>query len=229
MILPTGRPRLIPAHAGKTTSNSRSPSSRKAHPRSCGENAARIEVRDWPAGSSPLTRGKPRGCVGRLVTDGLIPAHAGKTARVAFPAAISPAHPHSHGENLYVDVVPSIKGGSSPLTRGKPRGRSHGPPSRRLIPTHAGKTCEFQLAGRRAWAHPHSCGENGISFVRAIFKADSSPLMRGKRGMLLRALSGPGLIPADAGKHGVELGVRLVVRLIPAHAGKTWTSSRRRR
>ena len=134
------RGRLIPAHAGKTTRLAHLTFPLRAHPRSCGENAARIEVRDWPAGSSPLTRGKPRGCVGRLVTDGLIPAHAGKTARVAFPAAISPAHPHSHGENLYVDVVPSIKGGSSPLMQGKHGGDTLPDRVPGLIPAHAGKT-----------------------------------------------------------------------------------------
>ena len=54
-----GPPRLIPAHAGKTS--------------------AKIPTDDVGMGSSPLTRGKPagRGRWGLLV--GLIPAHAGKT------------------------------------------------------------------------------------------------------------------------------------------------------
>ena len=42
----------------------------------------------------------------------------------------------------------------------------------------------------------------------------SSPLMRGKRGVLLRALSGPGLIPAHAGKT-VRLQCKTCAR--PAH------------
>ena len=50
-------------------------------------------------GSSPLTRGKQSHCLDDIVVGGLIPAHARKTARAAFPAAISPAHPRSHGEN----------------------------------------------------------------------------------------------------------------------------------
>ena len=49
---------LIPAHAGKIPAGMTANPSGSAHPRSRGENAARIEVRDWPAGSSPLTRGK---------------------------------------------------------------------------------------------------------------------------------------------------------------------------
>ena len=73
------RPRLIPAHAGKT-SYSR-PASRRspAHPRSRGENRCRPRYRQIRRGSSPLTRGKraPERPLRR--GDRLIPAHAGKT------------------------------------------------------------------------------------------------------------------------------------------------------
>ena len=75
----------------------------------------------------------------------------------------------------------------------------------------------------------------------------SSPLTRGKRGVLLRTLSGPGLIPAHAGKtllpavapmvrvaHPRSRGenedghesTALDLRLIPAHAGKTQYAGR---
>ena len=74
-----GQRGLIPAHAGKTSGSLSRPRSSAAHPRSRGENAARIEVRDWPAGSSPLTRGKRPGDDTGGETRGLIPAHAGKT------------------------------------------------------------------------------------------------------------------------------------------------------
>ena len=49
---------LIPAHAGKTGHSVSLRASGRAHPRSRGENAARI--RDYASqwGSSPLTRGK---------------------------------------------------------------------------------------------------------------------------------------------------------------------------
>ena len=73
------RERLIPAHAGKTTSREPNRADTWAHPRSRGENvlAAPMIVLIW--GSSPLTRGK-RPKANRLANDlGLIPAHAGKT------------------------------------------------------------------------------------------------------------------------------------------------------
>ena len=50
---------LIPAHAGKTTSSSASPTTRRAHPRSRGENCLVGILAAMTVGSSPLTRGKP--------------------------------------------------------------------------------------------------------------------------------------------------------------------------
>ena len=93
--------------------------SRRAHPRSRGENAGGRVSRVGARGSSPLTRGK------RLLTwatwrsQGLIPAHAGKTDFARSPMRMSGlipahagktapcsqahppcwAHPRSRGEN----------------------------------------------------------------------------------------------------------------------------------
>ena len=50
--------RLIPAHAGKTTSSHAAKHWRTAHPRSRGENLAMGKSDRRPSGSSPLTRGK---------------------------------------------------------------------------------------------------------------------------------------------------------------------------
>ena len=51
--------RLIPAHAGKTWSQTARSALRTAHPRSRGENGAKTNDKSLPVGSSPLTRGKP--------------------------------------------------------------------------------------------------------------------------------------------------------------------------
>ena len=74
------RPRLIPAHAGKTGSLTPHSASQRAHPRSRGENHAPLPTRLVEHGSSPLTRGKPFHLARHVVIGGLIPAHAGKTA-----------------------------------------------------------------------------------------------------------------------------------------------------
>ena len=51
-----------------------------AHPRSRGENTWRLLTAQLSVGSSPLTRGKLAEAQAEPVQDGLIPAHAGKTA-----------------------------------------------------------------------------------------------------------------------------------------------------
>ena len=72
-------PRLIPAHAGKTHFPVQDSNALRAHPRSRGENYGVAFRHPIVSGSSPLTRGKLRAVLRRLLSDGLIPAHAGKT------------------------------------------------------------------------------------------------------------------------------------------------------
>ena len=74
------RGRLIPAHAGKTLKTASIAPVDWAHPRSRGENSTSSAAHPYPAGSSPLTRGKQRGGLMGEIVGGLIPAHAGKTA-----------------------------------------------------------------------------------------------------------------------------------------------------
>ena len=109
----------IPAHAGKTASLSASPTTRRAHPRSRGENVAATVATVGGGGSSPLTRGKRAArsyCRSRL---GLIPAHAGKTPARFRWRRRARAHPRSRGENSEPCTDPPRRAGSSPLTRGK--------------------------------------------------------------------------------------------------------------
>ena len=72
-------PGLIPAHAGKTPRLPSQALSRRAHPRSRGENKRSDHTDPGSSGSSPLTRGKRRGGAPTRRPPRLIPAHAGKT------------------------------------------------------------------------------------------------------------------------------------------------------
>ena len=134
------RLRLIPAHAGKTRARSPTWPATRAHPRSRGENMYRSSSSHPTAGSSPLTRGKREVAKVRGCDLGLIPAHAGKTVGEELPGQIMWAHPRSRGENPRSNGSPTSIGGSSPLTRGKPRYRAMRARRRWLIPAHAGKT-----------------------------------------------------------------------------------------
>ena len=91
---------IIPAHAGKTQVAGSLASGRGDHPRSRGENGLPGFVDADDGGSSPLTRGKQDQGIVRGVGAGIIPAHAGKTRRVAGLAARAGDHPRSRGENL---------------------------------------------------------------------------------------------------------------------------------
>ena len=131
---------LIPAHAGKTYQRSQRSQEPWAHPRSRGENNRRSRERAYRRGSSPLTRGKPADAQRGPRRGGLIPAHAGKTAIVGLPVAVSWAHPRSRGENRLDPITAATVEGSSPLTRGKPMTQAAKRASLGLIPAHAGKT-----------------------------------------------------------------------------------------
>ena len=196
------RPRLIPAHAGKTYLLHRLLSLVRAHPRSRGENRPIPRAAPWTTGSSPLTRGKR---VEELETDAhrrLIPAHAGKTTDAISRMYHAGAHPRSRGENLVATAAVDAVCGSSPLTRGKRDQRRPRQRLLRLIPAHAGKTAESGCDQRSTAAHPRSRGENLPGVAGAFNRVGSSPLTRGK--------------------HGGGRGLSRAVGLIPAHAGKTW-------
>ena len=90
---------LIPAHAGKTTNRGAHATGTQAHPRSRGENAHERKKQLVCSGSSPLTRGKRLRSRRREGQHGLIPAHAGKTARPRSDPYGARAHPRSRGEN----------------------------------------------------------------------------------------------------------------------------------
>ena len=200
MILPTGRPRLIPAHAGKTVASATSGAGLPAHPRSHGENVTVLPQQSAQPGSSPLMRGKPRHQRVRRAGAGLTPAHAGKTRRCCRACSGRWAHPRSRGENAALVTGTILPSGSSPLMRGKHHGR-HGRYLRRgLIPAHAGKTEPGCSRTSPSTAHPHSCGENVVCFCAPSAVQGSSPLTRGKPEHAGRNLRRRGLIPAHAGK-----------------------------
>ena len=193
-------PRLIPAHAGKTTRAVTRLRALSAHPRSRGENISTVTGGIQSAGSSPLTRGKrsmPRPHVG---SRRLIPAHAGKTLDNMFLAIVSAAHPRSRGENSTGDMESEAALGSSPLTRGKRIAYRYVIPKSRLIPAHAGKTVGQCTRRTGVPAHPRSRGENAPTGRPRPSGPGSSPLTRGKRARRAWSFCPLGLIPAHAGK-----------------------------
>ena len=72
---------IIPAHAGNTFDDSQVKSDFGDHPRACGEHATVTTVPGSTLGSSPRMRGTRVLNIGRVLTTGIIPAHAGNTGR----------------------------------------------------------------------------------------------------------------------------------------------------
>ena len=151
-------------------------------------------------GSSPLTRGKHDAHLAGEILEGLIPAHAGKTARMGTTRVRRRAHPRSRGENVGMRARTPAARGSSPLTRGKLHRRGGLKGLAGLIPAHAGKTHEVAEADKARWAHPRSRGENVDDLGFGFGCRGSSPLTRGKHVHRARAVLAHGLIPAHAGK-----------------------------
>ena len=152
------------------------------------------------SGSSPLTRGKRRGCPCGRQIERFIPAHVGKANSCTGSTGRTWAHPHSRKENLKCGCLAVVVLGSSPLTRRK-RHHCRGSMARRgLIPAHAGKTNPLQQPKASARAHPQSHGENlGFNRQSPLIQG-SSPLTQGKHLHRHSLVSSRGLIPAHAGK-----------------------------
>ena len=125
-----------------------------------GENKFPGERREYAYGSSPHGRGK-------LVIAGpgrearrLIPAWAGKTARLPSASTTRGAHPRMGGENVEIIDDQQDPIGSSPHGRGKRKRRKGPRHPQRLIPAWAGKTILLPVTQPLITAHPRMGGEN---------------------------------------------------------------------
>ena len=92
--------RLIPAGAGKTSSDIPVCFITSAHPRRCGENLFTAQKRLLISGSSPQVRGKREAVLLLSNLGRLIPAGAGKTQLQQSLFLLDTAHPRRCGENV---------------------------------------------------------------------------------------------------------------------------------
>ena len=111
--------RLIPAWAGKTCDWRPSTPGTWAHPRVGGENVVAGIRAPGAAGSSPRGRGKRLDALEASLSEGLIPAWAGKTSSCAACPPSPRAHPRVGGENPPRQKPASNGRGSSPRGPGK--------------------------------------------------------------------------------------------------------------
>ena len=190
---------IIPAYAGNTSRSCARLGHRRDHPRIRGEHPlTRLGLRKT-GGSSPHTRGTlARGDVG-VAHSGIIPAYAGNTSSASRGIGHTGDHPRIRGEHRAYLVPRVCHVGSSPHTRGTPKGAAHGTYARGIIPAYAGNTDAQRGAPRWPRDHPRIRGEHMTRARRRRAPAGSSPHTRGTQHDELRERARRGIIPAYAG------------------------------
>ena len=194
--------RIIPAHAGQTSTLGMTVVRPSDHPRACGANDDFLVQLGAMVGSSPRMRGKR--CVGRVQHPWprIIPAHAGQTEKSHQKQWFAPDHPRACGANSASNEAAMTRFGSSPRMRGKRMVAGIWQTGRRIIPAHAGQTPPSTTRDTCRPDHPRACGANVMGASGEACKVGSSPRMRGKH------------LGADRfNQRG---------RIIPAHAGQTF-------
>ncbi len=173
--------RIIPAHAGQTTSPHRRPRTWTDHPRTCGANNGEMADLSIDSGSSPHMRGKPGRAYRARDHRRIIPAHAGQTSPATSPCTARTDHPRTCGANSTSSTFAVYVIGSSPHMRGKLVSPCPTSVSQRIIPAHAGQTKTARLEEPCRSDHPRTCGANHQFIPLRYCGAGSSPHMRGKR------------------------------------------------
>ena len=174
------------------------------HPRSRGEHVIPKATASFNHGSSPLTRGAPKGLEVAVSAPGIIPAHAGSTASTSWGWSTARDHPRSRGEHVHLSPSGSSALGSSPLTRGAREHSSRPSDSGRIIPAHAGSTYPRKKKTGSPRDHPRSRGEHGLTGPCSQRAPGSSPLTRGARCAPFQRPPRTRIIPAHAGSTCTE-------------------------
>ena len=176
------RRRIIPAHAGQTTSGLPGSVTSSDHPRACGANYGSNSTFQSFSGSSPRMRGKR------------------SPSCLAASRPDSPDHPRACGANSFTPAFNWPSTGSSPRMRGKLICRFCRRCRMRIIPAHAGQTTRTTSCPARYPDHPRACGAN-LGKIGSLFGSfGSSPRMRGKRRPRPCPRTPVRIIPAHAGQ-----------------------------
>ena len=156
----SGRPGIIPACAGSTTTQDTLTDQPRDHPRMCGEHRFYRLCRLASEGSSPHVRGAPhaRDCPRRR--PGIIPACAGSTKKVRSVYHVRRDHPRMCGEHRICDGAPQVRTGSSPHVRGAQVPPLQGFLPLGIIPACAGSTRKKKKQEEPKRDHPRMCGEH---------------------------------------------------------------------
>ena len=190
---------IIPAYAGSTATPSTSGSATWDHPRIRGEHDEVVFYDTGAEGSSPHTRGA-REYLGWWSNDeGIIPAYAGSTHRVAAWLSRARDHPRIRGEHAVSPSDSATLAGSSPHTRGAPSVSARFCSISRIIPAYAGSTRRTPRRPLCTRDHPRIRGEHALLPLLGSATPGSSPHTRGAPVLRYQKAADSGIIPAYAG------------------------------
>ncbi|PLS27331.1 hypothetical protein CGZ88_0858 [Bifidobacterium anseris] len=190
---------IIPALAGSTAGIPVTLTSKRDHPRACGEHVMALGSRNTAVGSSPRLRGAPDTNAPAVREGGIIPALAGSTRRTTSTSPYRRDHPRACGEHHTACLIALRSLGSSPRLRGALLKRRKAVDIAGIIPALAGSTIRPCGCVRRARDHPRACGEHSAESAASSAASGSSPRLRGALQLLFPWRVGDGIIPALAG------------------------------
>ena len=194
-----GRPGIIPACAGNTSTIAVRRRVSRDHPRMCGEHGYHGRPKSMSRGSSPHVRGTQVERVEDGRDLGIIPACAGNTARSSPATTRRRDHPRMCGEHFPFLFLGGVCVGSSPHVRGTPPTNTILTRLAGIIPACAGNTSPLPQICMKHGDHPRMCGEHLSHFALLAAAAGSSPHVRGTHHLQAHRCKLPGIIPACAG------------------------------
>ena len=156
-VITTG---IIPACAGSTRRERRSPPRRRDHPRMRGEHLRSENEPTDHAGSSPHARGARFDASGKYRSHGIIPACAGSTPARFRRGTPWRDHPRMRGEHFWSASKRALQLGSSPHARGAPTPSRATSSDGGIIPACAGSTSFRTSTSAGTRDHPRMRGEH---------------------------------------------------------------------
>ena len=175
---------ITPACAGKRTSSGKQVSTRKDHPRVCGEKYFIFFI--------------------DFVFVGITPACAGKRERAVGCLRLLQDHPRVCGEKHFGGIIRVCIVGSPPRVRGKGFRNLVEVRLIRITPAYAGKRRSASCLTCPPRDHPRVCGEKYNDGMNQKPGVGSPPRMRGKDAARKIPISIGGITPAYAGKSWVH-------------------------
>jgi len=174
-------------------------------------------------GASPRARGNRRPAAPRVVTDGCIPARAGKPSSGRSTACSRWVHPRARGETTAPSIAQVDEWGASPRARGNLVLLSLTAQSLGCIPARAGKPALVVPLHHLERVHPRARGETMFDSNLEPMIQGASPRARGNHRLSDWNPRRPGCIPARAGKPLCLKKKLTPARVHPRARGETWS------